>query len=208
MQVEGVVGPRILAPGSMAALRLDRTGAQVITHGHGRFYEAIRSGNVYTVSVAAGNASAFSGGAGGTPLLAAWNPASTGKNLAVLGVGISLQASASGAGQMSFSLWFGPTAAITGTLVGTVNMLTLASAGGVARGVSNAAMTSSTAVTNSLPLGGYYWATAAGAFQAQGFFDIGGLVVVPPGALVALGVETAVAGDTYNAALIWEEIDV
>ena len=83
MQVEGRVGPILVADGSLVCERLDKTGANVSANAHPMYGESVLRGNMMVASnVVAGLApgTAFSA----TPPLALWNPPSSGKNLVVL----------------------------------------------------------------------------------------------------------------------------
>src|SRR5690348_8314168 len=81
VQAETIVGPQARGDGTQAALRADRTGAGVVTDAHAKYQEAILRGNTYSLSVAAGAPSAYTGAAAGTPLLAVYNPPNSGKVL-------------------------------------------------------------------------------------------------------------------------------
>src|SRR5712664_3100170 len=86
VQAETVVGPQTRSDGTQQALRGSRTGAGVVTDAHGRYQEAVLRGNVYSLSAAAAAPTAYTGAAAGTPLLAVFNPAGTGKALVGLAV--------------------------------------------------------------------------------------------------------------------------
>ena len=199
-------GPQVITDGVNTTARSGRTGELNTSDAHGRYQEAVYRGNVYNLSVSAATATAYAGAAGGTPLLAAHNPSGSGKNLVLLAASAALSTAASGAGSISLQIWTGPSAAPTGTLVTPINQLIMKSGGSVALGVSNAAMTSSTALTNNFPLWSYYWATAAAAFGAPSWIDLGGLFVVPPGNMAALGATSALTSAALGACLVWEEI--
>lgn len=175
---------------------------------HGRYYEQAKNGGVFYLSVAAGAATAYAGAAAGTPLLAIHNPASSGKNLAILFASVSIDVAASAAGTVSFSIWGGPSVIPTGTATAPTNMLSQAATGAVAKGFANAALTGSTALALIQPLGTYYWATAASALLAPIQVDIGGLIIVAPGNQVAIGGTAALTSATYSATLMWDEVDI
>ncbi len=66
--------------------RSDKTGAQVVVQGHGRFMEAVEQGNVYAVANQTGVASQ-AGLSATTPVLTLFNPLGSGKKLAIWYVG-------------------------------------------------------------------------------------------------------------------------
>jgi hypothetical protein len=200
------VGPVFGTTGSEAPFTAGITGAQRVQDAHGRYMEAVRSGNVYKVSVAGGAATAYTGAAGGTPLIGVHNPPNSGVILAVLAASINGRAQASAAGTVGVNLWAGPSATPTGTVTAPTNLWSLSPAGSAALGFSNTALTGSTALGLMMSLLTYYWATAAAAAFAPGFFDIGGLIVLAPGNQVTLGATAALTSATYDASLIYEEI--
>lgn len=171
------------------------------------------SGQVFSVSVAAAAAvTAYAGAAAGTPQIAVWNPAGSGKNLFVLSANYVNVVAASAAGTVTWGLYYGQTAAITATASSTfpVSQLTMASSGSVAKAYVNTALTSSTALSNVVPLGAYYWATAAGAAQLTAALasEIPGWLLVPPGSMVALGGSSALTSATWQGNMVWAEIPV
>lgn len=207
--IQGQIGPVTANDGSQPNFRQGRTSEQIVSDAHGRYNEAVSRGNVYSLTVNAGAATAFTGGAAGTPFVSIYNPVGSGKNLVVLHASVANRVAASAAGSVGFDFWGGVSVANTGTLTTPTNMLTLQKSGSVALGSSNAATTSTTAISANGPLlmaGAYYWATAAGAIQAPLFCDVGGLVVCAPGNLVAFGGTAALTSATYDVSMIWEEV--
>lgn len=182
------------------------SGAQRITDAHARYLDAVMSGRVWFNGVASTAPTAYTGGAGGTPLLAAHNPLNSNKYLSLLAVGISGRAQASAAGQTGLNLWTGISVQPTGTQTTPRNMFSQQQSGSSMLGFNNTALTGSTGLSLAIPLWTYYWATAAGAIQSPGFFDIAGLIVIAPGNQVALGLTVALTSATYDAFMIWEEI--
>src|SRR6185503_5224841 len=108
------VGPTIGGSGTAAPFRADVTGAQAVTDAHGRYAEAVRRGNVWFLNATAVAPTAFTGGAGGVPILAVMNPLSSGKNMELLGISISPRVQASATGMATFSIWGGVSANPTG----------------------------------------------------------------------------------------------
>jgi hypothetical protein len=204
--IQTVVGPQVVQNGATVNARAERTGATVVSDGHGRYQEALYQGNVYSLSIAAAAPTAFVGAGAGTPLLGIYNPAGSGKNCVILATSLGVHASGSGAGVFVAQLWAGPSVLPTGTFVTPVNQLTYAASGSIAKGVSNATMTSSTALTNNFPFREYYWATAASAYTGLTTYEPAGLIVASPGTIVALGISNVPTSVTADASLIWEEV--
>lgn len=199
------VGPVTGGSGTSVPFTAGITGAQRVSDAHGRYFESVRAGNVYKLA-ASGAATAYTGGAGGTPLLAVHNPPNSGVWVNLLMVGISGRVAASAAGTVGAALWAGPSATPTGTQTSPTNLLSLSAGGAAALGFSNTALTGSTALALLLPLFTYYWATAAAAFGAPGYFDVGGIGLLAPGNQATLGATAALTSATYDATLIWEEM--
>lgn len=198
-------GPLPGGTGSPSPFTASTMGAQRVTDAHAKYFEAVRLGNVYFASVASGAPTAYVGAAGGSPLLAVHNPTGSNKVLVIMAACGLIRVTATGAGTTDLALWAGVSATPSGTQTTPKNALTFAS-GGVGLGFSNTALTGSTALNLALPLNGYYWATAAGAYANQGFVDIGGLIVLKPGMQVALGATVVPTSTTWDASLWWEEV--
>lgn len=206
--IETKVGATVNATGATPTARSINTGELGVSDVHGKYQEAIVRGNVYKLSVAAGAATAFTGGAGGTPFVSVYNPVGSGKNLVILTAGWASRVAASAAGTVGFAFWGGVSAANTGTLTTPTNMYSLQNSGSVALGSSNAATTSTTAVALIMPVASYYWATAAGAIISPSMFDVAGSIVVAPGNFVAFGATAALTSATYDVAMTWEETPI
>ncbi len=174
-----VTGQIVGGPGTLKPFTAGITGAQRVADAHGKYFEAVRNGNAYKISVAAGAATAYVGGAAGTPLLAVHNPSGSGIYVNVLLAGVSSNVASTLAGTVSFALWGGPSVLPTGTATAATNLLSLAAGGSKAVAFSNI---------------------------APSFFDVGGAVLLAPGNQVALGGSAALTTATYSASIIWEEI--
>lgn len=205
----GVPNSRV---GSNPNALCERLGEGPISQWLPRYGAITWSGYVYSVSVATAAAiTAYVGGAAGQPQIAVSNPAGSGKNLFVLAANFASAVAASAAGTVAWNLYFGPTATISAATNATpLNMLTHQGAGSVAKAWTNTALTASTALTNALPLGSYYWATAAGAaLVAPGLpVDIPGYLLIPPGSMVALGGSSALASATWTGIVFWAELPI
>lgn len=210
--ISGQVGkPTFAGSTGNPLVRQNSTGDLAVSDSHARYWEATSLGNTYCVTVNAGAATAFTGGAAGTPLVSLYNPVGSGKLLVLISASIANRVAASAAGSVTFNFWGGVSAANTGTLTTPTNMLSLQTGGSVAKASSNAVTTSTTAITTNGPfynVGTYYWATAAAATALPLQADIAGQIVVYPGNLVALGGSAALTSATYDVSLIWEEVAI
>ena len=197
-------------PNSLQA-QLGELGASMVLP---RYAATCWSGQVFSVSLGtAANNSAFTGGAGGTPFLAVWNPAGTGKNVWPIAVSWANTATVTTtAATVAWALWYGPTAAITAAASTTfpISNLTMQATGSVAKAFVNTATTASTALTNMIPVGSYYnsiSATAAGLVSGPPS-ELFGAVMIPPGSMMALGGSLTTTAGTFLAYLAWLELPV
>ena len=201
-----VRGPLWGGTGTPSPFTSTFSGAQRVSDAHGRYLDAVLAGRVYFLSAAAVAGTAYVGAAAGTPLLAIHNPAASGKTCGILAVGFAQRATATAAGTTGLVLWSGVSVLPTGTQTTPTSALSLAATGATAKGFSNAALTGSTALTIAMPLHTHYWATAAAAFSAPSWFDVGGLIVAVPGNQIALGLTVIPTSVTVDVAMYWEEI--
>lgn len=210
--LQNVVGP--ISSASANAIvngRSGQLGDAIVSELHGRYYETTYRGNGFLLSVSAAAAiTAYTGGAAGTPMLALFNPAGSGRNAVILKASVGNVVAASAAGTAAFGLYFGTTAAITQATTTTPwSMLTQLQSGSVMTGFRNVALTSSSAANNVIPVASYYWATAAGAALVTGGpIDLEGSLIIPPGSYVALGGSSALTSATWIGSLQWEEVPV
>ena len=210
--VQSIVGPPASA-GNNAILpvRSGQLGDAIVSELHGRYYETTYRGNSFLLSVSTAAAvTAFTGAAGGTPMLALFNPLGSGRNAVLNKIAVANVVAASAAGTAMFALYFGNTAAITqATTVTPWAMNTQLQSGSVMTGFRNVALTSSTAATNLIPIASYYWATAAGVgLVSNGVVELEGSVIIPPGAYAALGGSAALTSATWVGSMSWEEVPV
>jgi hypothetical protein len=192
----------------------DQQGALVASELNSRYYLNAYAGNAYFLSVPAAAGTAYVGAAGGTPLLAIFNPPGSGKNLVLKTAAAGVVAAGSAAGQTPFRLYAGPSVIPGGTIVVPTSILSYQKSGSVAVGVSNAAMTNSTALTYVITLGTYYFSpqlTSGGptAFLAPPLiWDAAGQIIVVPGNMLALGAASIPTSMTNDATLIWDELPI
>ena len=204
---QGRVGELLGSDGAIQPIRLTRKGAIATADTHAKYQEAVLRGNVFFLSASAVPPTAFTGAAGGTPLIGVMNPAGSGKALVFLAASTTITAVPSAAGVVDSELWAGTSVLPTGTVTAPTNMATQQSTGSVSKGFVNTAMTSSTAINLVSGLSAFWWATAAaGALASSGIIDLAGIAVATPGVLVALGARTVPTSTTTDAFLMWEEV--
>jgi hypothetical protein len=220
--VEGQVGPQVLSDGVNSAFRQGKSGEQIITHLHGRFFEQNYRSNI------------FSGGMGLTsisnviwstqldatakPIVGVWNPSTSPVNLVILqaflGVTITATTNTGGAPYV----WATSTANAALTLGSTpLNRKSLVAAGSFAKDMSGIALTGLTNVPVVRGVSGL-GAGSIGSFSqidtAVGFSpsfipsveNVDGAWIVPPGGLLALFATTTPVAHSAASMLVWEEI--
>lgn len=212
MLLQSVVGqPSAAGNNAVVNGRSGQLGDAIISELHGRYYETTYRGNSFLLSVSTAAAvTAFTGAAGGTPMIALFNPSGSGRNAVLNKVSVGNVVAASAAGTVHFGLYFGTTAAITQATTTTPwNMATQLQSGSALTGFRNVALTSSSAANNMIPLASYYWATAAGATLVTGGpIDLEGAIIIPPGSYAALGGSAALTSATWVGSMQWEEVPV
>ena len=209
LQAQAGTGALKTADGSIVNLRTGNQSDLIVSELHAPYYEQVDRGNVFTLSlVTAAAITAYVGAAAGTPMLGVFNPTGSGKNLVLLQANFADVVAASAAGTATFGIYYGATAAITqATVTNPTSALTQLASGSVATGFRNVALTGSTAATNVLPIGSYYWATAAGAIQTpNAAVEPKGTILIPPGSYMALGGSAALTSATWIGSLTWEEV--
>ena len=208
--IQGQVGPQILGTSSVQATpSMSPNGGLITQDEHGRFYEAVRRGGVYTLStaaagitVAAGNVSPLTANTG-IPIIGLFNPVNSGYNLVIMRTKIQTVSGTPGGG----FVWnvVAPNDPITVTPGSKgINNKTFVQ-GGVAIGFSNSAFTGSVVGTMFRPIGGTAAIVAgAGVYSVDEITD--GDIVIPPGGFA--GIAATAAGTTHvvAAAVTWEEV--
>lgn len=201
-------GPVWGAQGSAAPFTASLSSSQRTNDAHGKYLDALIGNRLFSLSVAAAAATAYTGGAAGTPFIAIHNPANSGKLLSLLALAFANAVAASAAGTVVGNIYWGPSALPTGTVSNPVSQLSGLASGSSGVGFRNTALTGSTALANMMPVNSYYWATAAGAAQVSGpaILDINGLITLAPGNQAAFGLSAALTSAQWTAALFWEEL--
>lgn len=184
------------------------SSSQRVNDAHGKFLDSIVDNRLFSLSVAAAAATAYSGGAAGTPFIAVHNPTGSGKIIALKALGWSNVVAASAAGTAVANIYYGPSVLPTGTRTNPTSVQIMQNVGSAAAAFANTALTGSTALTNFLTLGSYYWATAAGAAQVvgPGFVSLDDLITLYPGNQAAFGLSAALTSATWMASLFWDEL--
>lgn len=201
-----LVGPQALGDGVTGEGRIGRTGEQVFSGVHGRFYEQAKRGNVYS------GATAVSGVAPGTAIgttaaFALYNPLNSGFDLVILKASMSYLSGTLGIG---FVNWIMHTAAVQAGAAVTGTAISVVRANGQNGVGVGKPLTTATVVAGVLTrlfanLPPMLATSVLAPWRLDD--DVDGALVVPPGAAVSLQA-TAAAGTTplviYGCT--WEEV--
>lgn len=224
MQVSGQVGPAFLGDGvGTQPIRQGKGAEVIVTELHGRFYEQVYRGNVFSAGMtltSISNATFTTGtlGVTCTPIVGVWNPLTSTVNLvilqAILNISLTaLQATGCGGFVWATSLNNG----LISTGITPWNRKTMTASGSQAKGYANTALT---AMTNNLvvqigsALGGGAAYNNANLGTAAGFLtvqtasveNIDGSLIVPPGGVLALLATTTPVAHSAASSIVWEEV--
>jgi hypothetical protein len=200
MNIKGQVGIQLLNDGAEQTVRMTKLAALVVQELHGRYYEQVYRGNVYSAANQAAQASSAALATTYTGLCL-FNPPNSGVNLVLNKVKWALSvapAAISTIGLISgFSASGGVTAQTTKLTV-TQNVI----GGPPGRGIALSAATIVTPVWLAQLVDGF---TAAALPSPSPIVDLEGIYIIPPGGFVAIGTLTATTGLGF---ISWEEVQI
>lgn len=215
-------GPQVASDGTLINSRGGKTGENIVQELHGRFYEQVYRGYVYSIgsTITALSATTITLSATSTPIVAVWNPASSSVNLVMLQAFltgyVNTVTSPVGAGVLVWASSVGNAAITTGSA--PFSRKTLVSSGSQAKGfpggVALTGLTNNTVIyepadfTNQAALAyGTIGVTAVTpSFGGTQNFD--GSLIVPPGGVLALLNTTSTTTVSVASRLLWEEVPV
>ena len=221
-----MVGETVSGDGSVINARAGRYGETMVSELHGRFYEQVYRGHVYSIGSGpnALSANTITLTATTTPILGVWNPSTSSVNLVMmqcmLTAYVNTLTTPASAGAFVWAASTGNTAITTGTA--PFSRKTLLSAGSQAKGFT--AAVALTGLTNNIvifdgmdypapgPLayGTIVAPTASGNSLAGsvGVQNFDGSLIVPPGGVLALLNTTSTTTMTVAGRLMWEEVNL
>lgn len=196
------VGPQVLADGASPVPRGGRTGATITADGHGRYYEAVKRGNVFVAHNVAAQAVSVALATTYTGLCLS-NPLGSGKDLILYMAQFAISVAEVAIATQHLIGGYSATTAVTHTTPlaapGIQNAYLGAGNASIAK-VDSAATIPTPGYL--LPLRSGFTAGALGGPGMGQLADMGGIITVPPGGFVAIGALTAITG---FGALVWEE---
>jgi len=222
-EVAGQVGPQVLTDGASQPFRQGRSGEAVIQQLHGRFFEQVLRGNVYSIACkpTALSSATIALDATCQPIVGVWNPPTSSVSLVILQaalVDFINNVTSVALGGFVWASANGVTALTAGLT--PFNRKTLASSGSQAKAfsLSTASLLTGLAATTPLVIfesaefntaSGLLTTTVAAATptpSVSGVQQFDGSLFVPPGSVLALLNTVSVTTHTVSARLLWEEV--
>lgn len=217
----GSIVSRLVGAAGRLLLNFEPYGGLRVNATHGQYFDAAVNGRLYhsyiqAVTVAATHNSPIAANTA-TPVLGLGNPVTSGKAIALKRVCVGTTSGTPAGGQCVINTQANAmltnTAAATGSIFSSIVRSDASPQGSVMRPLNNVALAGWLA-TNGLVCAHTLVGAAAAAAAAgnngptNSGEDLGGAIIVPPGALIALMCGTG-AGTSWivNAAWSWEEID-
>ena len=209
MQIEARVGVQQLQDGTQQPPRLGHAGELISGDAHGRFYEAVYRGNVYSASAGVAGVAPGTALAATAQAIILYNPpATTGaKNLVILRASLGYVSGTLGAGSMVYG-----TAAQIVAIGGTAVTIKSNMLGGAAASVATVTVAGTctavpTIVRPAFTLGAFLASTAA--INPPLIDEVAGEFILSPGNIfVMTGVAVAGTSPLVIPALTWEEVPV
>ena len=223
--IGGQVGPSTAGDNTYPPIRLGRTGDVIISELHGRFYEQVYRGSVFSIgcSVTALSANTITLTATSTPILGLWNPPTSPVNLVLLQCMLTVAANTLTApvppGPFVWASSVGNNAITTGSA--PFNRKTMTSSGSQAKafpgGVALTGLTNNVVIFDGADLPNLSGLTNAGTITAQtstsnatagaiGIQNFDGGLIVPPGGVLSLLNTTSTTTYSVSGRLLWEEV--
>lgn len=227
---QGTVGPISGASDGTippSGLRQGRLGDQIISQLHGRLFEQVFRGNVFSIgcSVTALSGNTITLTNSSTPILGLWNPSTSTVNLVLLQCMLTVAANTLTApvppGPFVWASSLSNSAISTGST--PFNRKTLASSGSQAKafpgGVALTGLTNNVVIFEGADLPNLSGLTNAGTITAQtstsnatagafGVQNFDGGLIIPPGGVLSLLNTTSTTTYSVSGRLMWEEVPI
>jgi hypothetical protein len=201
MIIEARSGPQYIQDGAVNEVRMSKDSSTIVQDSHGRYMEASYRGQIFYAANQAAQATSVALATAYTGLVLS-NPAASKYNLVLLQVGFVLAAAPAAiasvgliGGQIATGLTAHTTALIPGSYF-------IGAPAGVGKADASATLPTTPVWIMQL-MGGF--TAAALPSTTPALIDIGGSIILPPGAYVAIGTVTATS---MLASFAWEEVPV
>jgi len=224
IEIVGKVGPQVLQDGTNPVFRAGKSAEQVVQELHGRFYEQVYRGNVFSIgcSLTALSAATILLTSSSQPIVGVWNPGSSKYNLVILQAMLIDEINNVTSVALGAFVWaasIGNNAVLTAGLV-PFNRSTLANSGSQAKAFALSTASLLTGLTNNLVVfepaefntaSALLTTTVAAATptpSAAGAQNFDGSLIIPPGGVLALLNTVSVTTHSVAARLLWEEVPI
>jgi hypothetical protein len=224
MIAEGKVGPQKASNGAPVTQRMGLSGEVIAQELHGRFYEQVLQGRVFSIGSkpTALSAATIANDATSQPIVGIWNPSTSGVNAVMLQAALTdfiNNVTSVALGGFVWASSVGNTANLTAGLA-PFNRKTLASTGSACKAFALSTASLLTGLINALVIfepaefntasglatTSVNVATPTPSVSGVQYFD--GSLFVPPGGILALLNTISVTTHTVAGRLLWEEVDV
>lgn len=199
------VGPKSFADSQVPdSLRLGRTGELVVDQLHGRFYEQAARGKLFVAQAIVTAPVIYTTAAGtGGPLL--WNPPTSGVNAAILAVTFGISVVTTVAATLGLTGNTGQTSApgSTTAIDGHRNLFLGQPVGAC---TPYRVGTPTNAGNFLLPFASLHTGALTTETGVVGFVDVGGALIVPPGAWCSIAASATASTTVGTFGLIYEEV--
>jgi hypothetical protein len=206
MLIEGRVGAITASVGTDNPLRTNEVGALMTANVGGKYYEAVKNGNVYSAANqtgcvwTVGLATTYTG-------LALSNPNGSGVNLSILAVSHQEVVAPTGIAAVYLAGGYSATDVTHSVAETPIRMRVGATASAsVAKADTGATLPVAPSILMNLTAG--HTSGALSTSAAPAWFDIDGLIVLEPGGFLIVANFTIGVAVGQMASIIWEEIEV
>lgn len=204
--IYGQVGPQTVSDGIQSRLRLGKTGEQIVQQLHGRYYENTIRGNLYMAQAIVTAPVIYTTAAGtGGPLL--WNPPNSGVNAVILAVSYGITVVTTVAAALGLTGNTGQTAA-PGTTTAIDGRTNLFLGQGSSVSTPYRIGTPTTAGAFLLPFASLHTGALTTETGIVGFVDIGGAMIIPPGAWGSIAASATATTTVGTFGMIYEEVAI
>ena len=200
-----VVGPQAGSDGAVVNARGGRSGEGVFSELNGRYYEQSVRGNTFMAHAIVTAPVIYTTAAGtGGPFL--WN-GSTNVNAVLLGAGVGVTVVTTVAAALGITGNTGQNAVPTATTV-IDSRANLRLGGAASACTPYRVATPATAGSFFLPFAHLHTGALTVDTMGVQWFDLGGLVVIPPGGWAAIAASVTATTTVAQLALVWTEVPV
>jgi hypothetical protein len=220
--ISGQVGPQTIADGvTSQPLRQGRLADLIVSELHGRFYEQVSRGNVYSIGcqLTALSAATILLTASAQPIVGIWNPPTSGVNLIPLQAALVDEINNVTSVALGAFVWASSLNNVSLTAgLAPFNRKTLGLTGSQAKAFALSTASLLTGLTNNLVVfeaaefntaSGLLTTTVAAATptpSVSGVQNFDGSLIVPPGGVLALLNTVSTVTHSVAGRLLWEEV--